>query len=127
MAWTSRPIVRHLPSRGRQVTGTPASSEHVTATLAALSNVLLTEQTLEGLLNQIAALSVNLIDGSAGVGVTVVENGRAATAAATADFVRAVDDAQYDSGAGPCLEAAARGKLVAVADIAADGRWPTSR
>lgn len=102
----------------------PASSEHVTATLAALSNVLLTEQTLEGLLNQIAALSVNLIDGSAGVGVTVVEHGRAATAAATADFVRAVDDAQYESGSGPCLEAADRGKPVAVADTAADGRWP---
>lgn len=56
-------------------------SEHVTAILAALSNVLLTEQILEHLLGQIAQLSRELIDGSAGVGVTVSTEGRIATMA----------------------------------------------
>ncbi|HEX3425393.1 MAG TPA: GAF domain-containing SpoIIE family protein phosphatase [Acidimicrobiales bacterium] len=99
-------------------------SEHVTAILAALSNVLLSEQTLQHLLGQIADLSCELIEGSAGVGVTVINEGRIGTMAATECFVRAIDEAQYDAGSGPCLDAAARGKLVSVPDIANADRWP---
>ena len=99
-------------------------SDHVRAVLAELSNVLLSERSLESLLREVAEISLQLIKSSVGVGVSVIERGQVTTAAQAGEFVQSLDGAQYESGAGPCLEAAGKGKLVAVRDIAADGRWP---
>ena len=52
-----------------------------------LSNVVLGEETLEALLGRVANLAVDLIDTVTGVGVTILDGGRAGTAAATAPFV----------------------------------------
>ncbi|HEX3541198.1 MAG TPA: GAF domain-containing SpoIIE family protein phosphatase [Acidimicrobiales bacterium] len=106
------------------MSGQLEASDHVHAVLAELSNVLLGERSLEGLLREVAEISLQLIKSSVGVGVSVLERGQVTTAAQAGEFVQALDGAQYESGAGPCLEAAGKGKLVAVNDIAADERWP---
>ncbi|MFI5911785.1 GAF and ANTAR domain-containing protein [Dactylosporangium sp. NPDC051541] len=46
------------------------------------------------------------------------------TPVASDDFVRAVDQIQYDAGAGPCLAALFDEPLVRMPDIAAETRWP---
>jgi GAF domain-containing protein len=62
----------------------------------------------------------------AGVSVTH-RNGRIETRAATGDLVRLLDQAQYDSGQGPCLDAmdaAAHVDVVAVDNVRQEQRWP---
>ena len=102
----------------------PDGSDHVRAVLAELSNVLLSERSLEGLLREVAEMTLQLITSSVGVGVSVIERGQVTTAAQAGQFVQSLDAAQYEWGAGPSLEAAGKGKLVAVRDIATDERWP---
>ena len=89
-----------------------------------LSNVVLGEETLEALLGRVANLAVDLIDTVTGVGVTILDGGRAGTAAATAPFVWDLDEAQYEAGSGPCLESSAKRKPVAVPSLADETRWP---
>ena len=44
--------------------------------------------------------------------------------ASSDDFAVAVDEIQYATGQGPCLDALADGQLRHVPDLAADQRWP---
>ncbi len=113
-----------LPLPPITVTSMPEVSEHVTSALVGLSNVLLGEETLEALLGRIAQLTTELIENVTGVGVTILDNGRPVTAASTAEFVRDIDDVQYQSAGGPCVEAAATGTQLAVPDIVSESRWP---
>ena len=61
---------------------------------------------------------------AAAASVTIIEQGRAITVGSTSRMARALDDAQYAAGDGPCLTAAREGVLVRIDDIAADERWP---
>jgi GAF domain-containing protein len=44
--------------------------------------------------------------------------------AATAELARAVDQAQYEMGEGPCLDALYEHRTVRLPDLAAEPRWP---
>lgn len=70
-------------------------------------------------------LSIDEID-HAGVSVAH-RNGTIETQAATGDLVRLLDQAQYDTGQGPCLDAMAPGvhqDVVLVDNIRQEQRWP---
>jgi hypothetical protein len=58
--------------------------------------------------------------------VTTHEDGGYATVAMTSELALAVDEAQYDAGAGPCIDAAS-GAVIAVADAATVIEWPNFR
>jgi GAF domain-containing protein len=58
-------------------------------------------------------------------GLTLVRGSkRPATLAATAELARQVDELEYDTGEGPCLDAIDDDDITAVADLARDPRWP---
>jgi GAF domain-containing protein len=95
-----------------------------TGTLAELSKILLSAQTLEMVLEDIVGLARDRVPGADEVSMTLIDNGRPCTAASTGRIATEMDERQYDAGWGPCLDAAAAGQLLAVDDAATETRWP---
>jgi len=56
--------------------------------------------------------------------VTIIERGRPVTVGSTNDTAQALDDAQYDARAGPCLTAAQEVRIIRISDTRKDERWP---
>jgi hypothetical protein len=82
------------------------------------------DTTLEETLRGVAELANAAIGGSDMVGVTMLVAGRPRTAASTDDIVSEVDDVQYRSGMGPCLDAFADRQVRRVDSTEIDDRWP---
>ena len=82
------------------------------------------ERALLEFLESVAGLAVTSIPGADGVGVTLLEAGRADTIVASTDFVRAVDAIQYAMGQGPCITAAAERRTVHSASLEDAVDWP---
>jgi hypothetical protein len=80
------------------------------------------EQRLNRLLNMILESTVAALGFDAAT-VSARHNGNYATVVATDQRFIALDDAQYQSGQGPCLETMAGAEPVSVADVSADDRW----
>ena len=80
------------------------------------------EQRLNRLLNMILESAVEALGFDAAT-VTARQRGDLATVVATDQRVIALDDAQYASGHGPCLEALDAVEPVSVADASVDDRW----
>lgn len=80
---------------------------------------------LKELLTRVASYAVHAIPGADGAGLTLIEDGRADTIVATADFVTAVDAIQYGLGDGPCIMAAREGRTVISRSLADEPRWGT--
>ena len=80
------------------------------------------EQRLNRLLNMILESAVEALGFEAAT-VSARHGANYATVAATGQRFIPLDDAQYESGQGPCLQAMEAGEPVAVADASADDRW----
>jgi GAF domain-containing protein len=90
-----------------------------------LGQTLLTDDVnLSDALRRVAVSGCRLMGHCASASVTIIEQGRAITVGSTSRMARALDDAQYAAGDGPCLTAARQGVLVRIDDIAAEQRWP---
>jgi GAF domain-containing protein len=100
------------------------SDERLPESLARLAAIVLSEQTVEGILDLIVSLAAETIPRADGVGVTVVSNGRYHTASHSDEEVMNVDRIQYDAADGPCVEAFHRGEVVYAPFLADDHRWP---
>ena len=53
-----------------------------------------------------------------------IENSQPRTVASTGSMAEQADDAQYDAGHGPCLDALRHGRTVVVRDQTIETRWP---
>ncbi|MCW2528034.1 MAG: hypothetical protein JWM76_2894 [Pseudonocardiales bacterium] len=82
------------------------------------------QEGLEGLLEHVAVLAVRSIPGADGAGLTLLEDSRADTMVASAEFVRDVDAIQYGLGEGPCISAADQGRTVRSNSLGSDRSWP---
>ena len=91
---------------------------------ALLGRIKLADIDLDGVLALIADLANRTIPGAAAVSVTLVRDTTAFTTSSTSDLARELDEAQYDSGRGPCLDASAANTTFSVPDVAGDARWP---
>ena len=92
--------------------------------LAGLAGIVAGSIPLVALLEQVAHFAVGAIPGAQGVGVTLLEAGRADTVVSSADFVRAVEDVQYSLMEGPCVTAAAERRTVRSGLLEQDSQWP---
>jgi transcriptional regulator with GAF, ATPase, and Fis domain len=92
--------------------------------MAALGGLASHDLDLEQLLTRVARYAVQAIPGADGSGLTLIEEGRAATIVATAPFVREIDGIQYGLMQGPCVSAAADGRTVMSGSLGGDQRWP---
>lgn len=107
---------------------TPAVADAYVATLEELAGLLVEDANLGQLLDQVLELTSRAITASTAVSVTVVgERGEHRTAAATSDEARHVDDAQYELGEGPCVDALETGVEHLLDDLTDLDRWPRFR
>ncbi|MDQ3899986.1 MAG: GAF and ANTAR domain-containing protein [Actinomycetota bacterium] len=87
--------------------------------------MLLESDTLHHFLDRLAALTAQALPEGSSCGVTVRQNSRAITLAASDERARRIDQLQYDFDEGPCLETLATGKPHHIVDTATETRWPS--
>lgn len=95
----------------------------LSASLSALGQFVVSEQSLKESLQRVAELSVRAVYGADGAGVTWLVGSKPATVTAAGDFVRRIDEIQYTLDEGPCLQAYATQQIVLADDLERDGRW----
>jgi len=83
------------------------------------------EHSVEGALDRVLTLCVEAIERCEHAGISVVEDGRVRTVAATDDQLRAIDDLQFQLKEGPCFDAIRQHDVMTANDLATDERWPT--
>jgi GAF domain-containing protein len=94
-------------------------------TLEGLGSLLYPESALGEQLDHVLALTAQTVPGSAAASVAVLGRyGGYVTAAASNDPARRLDAAQFELGAGPCVDALTTGREHLVADAADEDRWP---
>src|SRR3954471_7452963 len=86
-------------------TGANLSDAPLTESLAALSRFFVGDGTLHETLQRVTELSVEAVAGADLAGITMIVEGRQRTAVYTDELAPEIDEAQYDSGEGPCVEA----------------------
>jgi GAF domain-containing protein len=91
--------------------------------IAAMAELLLSEEDSDALLNQLAELSLEIIPGSAAAGV-VVAGTNAWTYPASDVKIADLHQAQLDSGTGPVADALRFGEARRIDDTAEEDRWP---
>ncbi len=104
--------------------GRAESASELTASLAALGQFVVSEQSLQESLQRVAELSVRAVYGADGAGVTWVVAGQPTTVTVAGDFVRRIDEIQYALDEGPCLHAYRTQQLVLVESLDLEKRWP---
>jgi GAF domain-containing protein len=117
------PIVGAQRTNSDQHASAPTSIDAMAA-FAELGRIKLSETDLHQVLTRVAELAQRAIPGAAEVSVTLVAGGAPETAAYTGTLALALDEKQYDSGYGPCLEAAATKTFFLVTDMSTEERWP---
>ena len=98
--------------------------DEVTGALVGLSRVLDEEEDLAFIMDRVCRQVVGTVPGADLASVTVLRDGAPQSVAWTEQQTLAVDQAQYEAGEGPCLEAARSGQVQRVAVAEAAGRWP---
>lgn len=91
---------------------------------AELARIDFAHHDLRGVLGQVAGLAKRTLVSNGDVSVTLIRGGQAYTAAFTGESALALDETQYESGYGPCMDAAGAAETLMIPDMAAEGRWP---
>ncbi|WP_222936759.1 GAF and ANTAR domain-containing protein [Streptomonospora sp. PA3] len=86
---------------------------------------LLAQDTVQSTLEEITALAVSEIEGCEHAGVSLVERKKhISTHAATSPLVHQVDEIQYSTGEGPCLQAIWVREVFSIDSFEEETRWP---
>jgi GAF domain-containing protein len=94
------------------------------AAFAELSKIMLGEQPLSATLQRVAELAKQTIPGAAEVSVTLLQDGQVASVAFTGPLASQLDERQYESGFGPCMDAATSGVTITIDDTAHSPTYP---
>jgi GAF domain-containing protein len=94
------------------------------SSFAEISRSLYAAPTVKETLQRIVDYSVKTIDGCSGAGISYIQNGDVVTPVWTEPTVVEVDEMQYETGQGPCLDAIAHGDSFYADDLLTDTRWP---
>lgn len=93
--------------------------------MSALARFLVGETTTRETLQQIADLAAHAVPSAHLTGITMLVNDKVTTAAYSDETVVEIDQAQYDAGAGPCLDAFRNGAIYEIPSTAEDCVWPS--
>jgi GAF domain-containing protein len=106
-------------------TGAATGWNELAETLGSLSRSLQSEGDLPSTLRAIVAAAVDTVPGVDHASISAVRRRREVeTLACTDDLALAVDQAQYQTGEGPCLSSLYEKQTVRLNDMAAETRWP---
>ena len=98
--------------------------DKLSGTLSRMTSVLLNRTKLDVVLPLVATLAKETVPGADSVSVTLVQDGHMVTPASSDQTAPRIDEVQYDSGQGPCVDAATTGAEVHVDNLAQEARWP---
>jgi GAF domain-containing protein len=93
------------------------------AALSELVGLLLTTDSVEDFLQQLAELAAQATPGGTACGITLHRDGQPMTVGSSNDLARDLDEVQYGEQHGPCLQALTTGTIVSVPDTRTDTRW----
>jgi len=91
----------------------------------ALLGLLHTEESWTDTLLRVASLACATIPRCSAGSVTLWREGQPYTVVSTDDLAQTIDEAQYETMEGPCLDASRSGNTYVIGDMRADQRWPT--
>ena len=92
--------------------------------LRELQDALLSTDTFEQFLHEMAVMAARLVGGGLSCGMTMQPSGRPVTVACSDQVAARIDEVQYELDDGPCLHAMRDGQMVRIEDTAAKERWP---
>jgi GAF domain-containing protein len=78
-------------------------------------------------LHRVATLAVDAVEPAEYCGLTMLIDGEIGTGVFTDAKSPEIDQAQYESGSGPCLDAFRTGEIFRIDSTAVDGPWPEFR
>ncbi len=102
----------------------PAVSLELVRGLAAMASIPLTRTVLDQALRLVVTMAQSVVAGADGVSITLPRHGRLGTVAASDEVVLEMDHDQYDTGEGPCLDAAIQGERFHIPSLRDESRWP---
>lgn len=91
--------------------------------LAELSRFFVGDGTIEEALTRVVNLTVAAVAPADLVGITMIVEGRQRTAVFTDELAPEIDQAQYDSGSGPCLDAFRDQRVTEITSTREPGPW----
>lgn len=92
---------------------------------AALSGYFLGDATMQETLARVSELALAAVGSADQVGITLIVNDKPGTYVFTDPEIAEVDQAQYESGDGPCLRASTAGEVVVVPSTSTSERFLT--
>jgi GAF domain-containing protein len=104
--------------------GTPSGGLTPLDGLVQLSRLLFSDDPVETLLDRLAHLSQQTVAQADHVSVTLIDGDGARTVVFTSDLAQELDERQYESGSGPCTDAAISGRTITVALAEPDITYP---
>ena len=93
-------------------------------TIAELADALDGGASIGDVLTTLISAAVALVSGASCAKISVIDDGRLCSIAATSQLASSLDSAQQAAGQGPCLDAISAQKLIRCDDLGNDGRWP---
>ena len=102
----------------------PAVGSALLRGLAGVAAIPRSRDVLDAALKLVVTMAQAVVQGADGVSITLPRNGRFGTVAASNDVVLEMDHDQYDTGEGPCLDAAIQGERFHIVALGEEGRWP---
>jgi GAF domain-containing protein len=88
-----------------------------------LLGLLVEAPDLDAFLDKMVRLTAEVVTPAAACGLTVCSDGRPFTVAASNDLAAQVDEIQYGTDEGPCLDSLRGGTIVQVDDLNQEDRW----
>lgn len=105
--------------------GPSDDDQGIATVLVRMGGVLLSEQTVDRILQLVTELTERTLESASAASVTLPKNAAGAyTSNASEPVARQLDEVQYEFSKGPCLEALAERHIVSVALADATDRWP---
>jgi GAF domain-containing protein len=95
--------------------------------VAALTRFFVGNQTLGESLHQVSELTVQAVPGAHHVGITLLVDGKLKTSVFSHPEVPEIDQAQYRTGDGPCVDAYRSGEVYRIESTREPGRWQDFR
>jgi GAF domain-containing protein len=95
-----------------------------TGAFADLSRALLSGKDMDGILNDVVLICRRSVPGAEEASITLIRGNRPATVAATGQIAIDLDEAQYEQGYGPCLDAGRTDEVKHIDDMTTETRWP---
>lgn len=107
-----------------QVQRPPISSALVQG-LTNVAGIPSSRDVLDAALKMVVTMAQAVMAGADGASITLPRHGRLGTVAASNDVVLEMDHDQYDTGEGPCLDAATQGERFHIQALDKEERWPS--